>query len=120
VYAIRMGERDFIQWITAEKEKRGWGVNELARRADLSNSYVSNVLNELQGPGPKFYAGMARAFGMPEVELLRMGGELPPAPGDTERLTLREIWQILQGLDEDQLKEVRRFARFVRETPDTD
>jgi site-specific recombinase XerD len=55
MYTVSMGKQDFIRWVTAKKEALGWGVNELSRRAELSNSYVSNVLNGVQDPGPKFY-----------------------------------------------------------------
>jgi transcriptional regulator with XRE-family HTH domain len=117
---VSMSERKFIQWVTEEKNRLGWGVNELARRAELSNSYVSNVLNNQQSPGPKFYRGMARAFEVSEITLRRMGGDLPPAVGDTANPTIRQIWEMLQRMDDAELKEIQRYARYIQSTRSED
>ena len=52
------------QWVINELSKSGWTMNEFARRSKLSSGYVSQVLSGIKKPGPKFYQGMAKAFGV--------------------------------------------------------
>ena len=72
-------------WLSNQLEARGWGYNELARRAGLSSGTVSNVMAERSNPGLEFCVGVAEAFGESPVYLLRMAGLLPAVEGDQER-----------------------------------
>ncbi len=95
-------------------------MREIARRSDetVSHSSISEVLQGKTPPSEKFCVGVAKGLGLPPEFVLRKAGHLPPAPGDTNSLTLREIWLALQQMSEEQLREVRRYARYVRETTD--
>jgi hypothetical protein len=42
--------KSFIEWISAEIAARGWSNNEFARRAGISKSLVSLVLNGQRPP----------------------------------------------------------------------
>jgi transcriptional regulator with XRE-family HTH domain len=53
------------KWIIDNLNKNGWAMNELARRGNLTSSYVSMVLSGRSEPGPKFYLGVSKAFGIP-------------------------------------------------------
>jgi len=111
---------EFTDWLI---EKMGdMSMRELARRSGgaVSHSTISLVLSGKLEPSADFCVGVARGLGLPADVVLRKAGHVGPREGDTEHLTLREVWQILLGLDERQLKEVRRYARYVRDTEDSE
>ena len=87
---------DLTRWIEAERNRRGWGVRELAREAGLTAAQVSDVLHGKSRPGIRFYLGMWRAFHVSIDSLLRLAGELPPGP--EENPTLMEIMEIARRL----------------------
>jgi transcriptional regulator with XRE-family HTH domain len=64
-------------WLSNQMEARGWGYNELARRAGLSSGTVSNVMAERSNPGLDFCVGVAGALGESPEYVLRMAGLLP-------------------------------------------
>jgi transcriptional regulator with XRE-family HTH domain len=85
------------EWLGQQLDRRAWSSSELARRAGISQSSVSNVLTGKQVPGLEFCKGVAQALGVPAEELLRLAGHLPamPAPVVEEREALR----LLRGLN---------------------
>ena len=85
------------EWLEGQLEQRGWSSSELARRAGISQSSVSNVLTGKQIPGLEFCKGVARALDLRPEELLRQAGHLPPVsePVAEEREALR----LLRGLN---------------------
>ncbi len=68
---------EFVMWLLAEMEKRGWNQAEFARRAEIGQATVSRVLAGENGPGDQFINGTARAFGMPPDAVMRRAGRLP-------------------------------------------
>lgn len=74
------GMSEFINWLNRELEEKGWGYNELARRAGLSSGGVSHVMTGRQNPGYEFCIKAARAVGEPPEKILRLAGHLPPRP----------------------------------------
>jgi transcriptional regulator with XRE-family HTH domain len=68
------------EWLANELKTRAWSSSELARRADISQSSVSNVVTGKQIPGLEFCKGVARALDIPADRLLRLAGHLPPMP----------------------------------------
>lgn len=108
---------EFIDWLNQRMTKEGWSQNELARQAGLSSQMVSNVMTRAQGPGPKFLAGVARAFGMLEMDVWELAGKAPktgpllPAVRDFNRrllaldeqsrqVTIRAMDQQLRAVEE--------------------
>lgn len=87
-------------------------MRELARRASLSNAYVSNVLSGKQEPGAKFYQGIARAFGvtLESVQLLEANSTIPERRLDNA--PYRELIEIAQTLSDENLKEVLDYAAY--------
>ena len=67
-------------WLAEELEQRAWSSSELARRAGISQSSVSNVLTGKQVPGLEFCKAVAQALDTPVTEVLRMAGHLPALP----------------------------------------
>ena len=74
----------FVDWMATELERRGWSMSELARRAGMSHSLVSEVLAEKRYPTPDFVLAVARGAGADPVTLLRLAGHLPDAPPPTD------------------------------------
>jgi transcriptional regulator with XRE-family HTH domain len=111
---------DFVNWLNEELGKRDWSIRELARRSGISHASISQVLNRHRYPGSDFCLAIARGLQLPPEEVFRRAGILPPRAGETERPSLRQIWELLKGMDEAQLAEVRRYARYVASTDEDD
>ena len=71
---------DLTVWLSRELETRGWSLRELARRAKISPSSISQVLNGQYVPGNMFCRGIARAFQIPPEIVFRKAGLLPAPP----------------------------------------
>jgi len=115
-----MGE-ELNSWLEGMLKQTGWSVRELARRAEVSQSYTSRVLSGKQEPGAKFYRGIAKAFDltMDQVERLDREGVEPDdldALGD--EMTLREAYEIMKRLTPDKQKDLLRYARYIKTLPD--
>lgn len=70
---------DLIPWLNSELLNRGWSQRELARRAEIAQSSISDVLAYKRLPTWDFCAGIARALGVPIDEVFILAG-LKPAP----------------------------------------
>lgn len=93
---------DFFDWIDQELNKRGWSNSELARQADLSQSFMSMVRNGQRGVTFEFCLAIAKAFGERPEKVLRAAGLLPAPSGKMEDLTeeeaeVVELWRSLPG-----------------------
>jgi len=73
-------ENALILWLVNELEDRGWSQRELARRASVSQTTVSEVLSGQRRPTWDFCAAVARAFHVSEDRLFVLGGLKPPPP----------------------------------------
>jgi transcriptional regulator with XRE-family HTH domain len=85
-----------MNWLNKELDIRGWGYNELARRAGLSSGGVSHVMTGRQNPGYEFCIKVARAMGERPEHILRLAGLLPSLPPEVEEE--QEAIQILREL----------------------
>jgi transcriptional regulator with XRE-family HTH domain len=84
------------EWLGQQLEQRAWSSSELARRAGISQSSVSNVLTGKQVPGLEFCKGVAKALDMQPEEMLRLAGHLPPMPEPV--VEEREAVRLLRAL----------------------
>jgi len=88
--------KSFTDWIDSELKRRGWSLNELARRSGMSSASVSMVLSEQRKPGTEFCRSVADALQVPPEEVFRLAGLLPPLlPAVAEE---REVVNILRSL----------------------
>lgn len=106
VYNVFMTNR-LVEWIEAERARRGWSVRQLARRAQLTPVQVSDVLNQKSRPGLRFYLGMWKAFGVSVDFLLGLAGELPLRE---ETPTLSEIVARAKLLPPDLQEDLLRYV----------
>jgi transcriptional regulator with XRE-family HTH domain len=91
-------DNKLIIWINAELERRGWSMRQLARRAGLSQTQVSNVLNGKRGITYNFCVAISGPLGETPEKLLQMAGKSrleKPAnkPQPDANAMLREMWQ---------------------------
>ncbi len=110
-----MEEADFPSWLHRELKKRNWYQAELAYKANISPSHITNLITGARKPGPEAIEGIANAFGYPPQVVFRAAGLLPPEPGYTE------IEEMIQHkvtlLDEGKQIEVLDFIEFLLSNP---
>jgi transcriptional regulator with XRE-family HTH domain len=76
---------DFVDWLNEELNERGWGQNELARRAGVSGGSISHIVNRRKNPGFDVCVGIAEAFSMPPEAVLRRAGWMVMVMGVSAR-----------------------------------
>lgn len=105
---------EFVNWLIAEINNRGWSNSELARRANLSQSTVSMITSYKNNPGIDFCTGIAKAFSLPAETVLRRAGLLPDRPEATPGL--RELNYLYDQLREEDQEAILTLLRgYVRE-----
>jgi len=87
---------DFLTWIENELKERDWKAADLSKRAAISDSTLSRILNRERQPNLEHCLGIARAFHEPPERVLRLAGLLPPLPaGDA---VARQVAEVVQRL----------------------
>ncbi len=99
-----------VEWIEAERRRRGWSLRQLARESGLAPAQISEVLSGHSRPGMRFYLGMWRAFHVSIDYLLQLAGELPPGP--EENPTLRELIELARRLPAEVQEDLRRYCEW--------
>lgn len=103
----------FRDWLASELEKRGWSAAELAKRAGISQSTLSRILDD-EDPRP-VGAEVAQkiAIGLNEApeKIFVLAGLLPTPPGEGDPV-VHEITSLVKQLPELQRKEVLDFTKF--------
>lgn len=104
---------DFSDWLQSEIDARGWRVADLSRHSGLSGSYLGRVLNKERLAGNEACRAIAKAFGMRDVDVMKIAGLANPEP-DKEAPTVRELLADFNALsDEDQIA-VLEHAKSLR------
>lgn len=111
-------ETEFVTWLIAEMNKRGWSNSELARRAEIVPSAVSMVVSRQRGPGLEFCKGVARALKVPPDQVLRKAGLLPQLPdGAADTQQLLDYYKSLSSRAREEVTEYVAF-KYEREQHD--
>lgn len=97
-------------WLAKELKDRGWTHNELARRAGVSQSSISNVLAGKKKAGAELCIKVAQALEEPPEKVLRLAGVLPQVLEDKE---LAELLDMLRNMTPDQRNEMLRYAKYI-------
>lgn len=102
----------FINWLDAQEERRGWTDNKLAVNAGISPSVITRAR---QGILPQWEAckAIASALQIPPEEVFRRAGLLSPKPAQDERRSRFEA--MLDMLPDDDVDELYDFARMKLE-----
>jgi len=77
-------ELAFVEWLESQLTSRGWKRSELARRANVTPTAISDVLNGRRSPGPELCNAIASGLKLPPEFVFRRAGLLPPAKEETE------------------------------------
>ena len=64
-------------WLNERIKESGWSIREVARRANISHSWISNVLSGQKQPNWDFCVAIAPVFDVPVETLFHMAGLLP-------------------------------------------
>ena len=110
---------DFSIWLNQEMNIRGMNNNELARKAKVSASNLSMILNDRSSPGYEFCAKIAKALDLPSEFVMHKAGLITHSPirefeGD---LTLRELYEAAKKLSPEEREDLLRYTLWrVRES----
>jgi transcriptional regulator with XRE-family HTH domain len=102
----------FVEWINKEISAKGWSSSELARRAKVTSSAMSKLLNQQNNPGLETCLGIAEALGYPPEYVLRKAGLIPPLPSGPDDERIKEVREIMRNLPEDDQEEIRQYAWY--------
>lgn len=102
----------FVEWLAQQIEQRGWTYQEFADRGEITRSSISMIMSNNQNPGIITCTGIALALKIDPIEVLRLAGHLPPAPGDTGDKDLRDLWQLITNLPPDHVSKIRDYAMY--------
>jgi transcriptional regulator with XRE-family HTH domain len=106
-----MTKQDFIAWLESELTDRDWKQADLARKSGLSTGYLSKLFSrERPRPGVDACRAIARALGLPDIEVLRVAGLADPEPPSDSPVVVELIREFAQLSDDDQeaiLKQVK-------------
>lgn len=83
-FADIMLAMDFSDWLVDWLNKKGWTQSELANRAGVTRTAISDVISRRRNPGTDLCLAIARALDLPPEIVFRAAGLLPPAPSNTE------------------------------------
>lgn len=70
----------FREYLYQEMERRNWSLCYLAQVCGLSHGTVSCFLNHVRAPSIAFFEKIADGLGVPVLDLLALGGIVPPVP----------------------------------------
>ncbi len=100
---------ELATWLSAELERRGWSIRELARRADISHASISSVISGQYSPSWDFCASIAPALDRQVEDVFRLAGLLPSLPSPVAEE--QEAVAILRELSAGELATVMRMLR---------
>lgn len=101
---------NFSEWLVKELNKSGWTQSELARKANVSRTAISDVISNKHSAGSELCSAIARALNLPPETVFRAAGLLPPAPPDTEYQ--EQILHLLRQLPPDEQKRYLELLQF--------
>jgi len=107
----------FSSWLLNELTSRGWSQAELARRAGVSRTAISDVISEKHYAGFELCVAIARALNLPPETVFRAAGLLPPVTPDTEYA--EQILHLLRQLSPQEQEEILELLRFKAERQKT-
>jgi len=102
---------DFITWLNSELKNLGWNDAELAKRANMTPSAISMVLDGTRNPGPRFCIGVAKAFKMPQVDVFCKAGLITQCDREEDQ-TIARIIEYLRRLTPSERTEVLTYTMF--------
>ena len=102
---------NIADWIENAQAARGWTQAELARRAGISQGAISRVISGSRNAGVDFCRAIAKAFSVPEQEVLQVAGLLDKVSPETTGQD--EMAYIYANLPAERQAQLREYARFL-------
>jgi len=106
-----VNKSEFVCWLQAEMDRRGWNQADLARESGLSRGAVGNVLRQERDPGKDFLIGIAYALKLPPETVFRIAGLLPEVSEETEYS--KQLVHLAGQLPEQLRNQLLEYARFL-------
>lgn len=104
----------FKDWLENELTRRGWTAAELAKRAELSPSTLSRILDDDKDDYPvtaEAAKRIAMGLGEPLEKVFVLAGLMPEYPGENDPIT-HEITHLVKLLPDHERKAVLDFTKF--------
>lgn len=107
-------EQKLVDWMLEELRDRKMSHRELARRAGISHSSISNILSGYREPTWDFCAAISKPLDKQPIEVFRIAGLLPPSSGKVDELSEDEA-ELIKLYRQLSPGEVRSYAlSFLR------
>src|SRR5690349_13719196 len=103
-------ETDFITWLQAELDERGWNRAMLAREADIKESSIADLFSRRRNPGPELLTAIADALKVPQEVAYRAAGLLREKKNANE--TVEKIVRELEGMSKQEQQEYLAYIRW--------
>ena len=97
-------------WLRYQLQVMGWSQSELARRADISTTAVSDLISGRRKLGKDTALAIAKAFGIPLDDVLVAAGDLQPTVNDDPIIS--EITHKTKQLDKAERLEILEFIKM--------
>lgn len=112
---VAMAVEEFRRWLITERQNRDWSQRELARRAGINYNSIAMVEAGDQKPTAKICEGIAKAFKLDVVEILKFSGVIStavPVKPKTDPLT-DKVTEIVKELPREKKATILEFVEFV-------
>lgn len=107
-----MQQEKLAEWLTEQIKRTGWSYREIGDRGGLPHSSVAAVFEDRR-VGLRIVSGLARAFGVPVVNLLELAELIPKSPPESRDTRL--LTNIYYGLEDTERAELIRYAEYLRD-----
>lgn len=109
---------NFVEWLAAKLEERGWSIRETARRAKISHTTIADVLAGNRSPTWDFCAAIAKVLEEPPVTIFIRAGLLTVTP-ESER-TIERLSDIIREMPIEKQQELLWYALALNRRKDGD
>lgn len=99
----------FSEWLVGELADRDMSQSELSRRAGVTRTAISDIVNGRRNPGRELATSIAKAFSLPPEQVFRVAGFLPPAIEVNE-----EIEQIIHEVEQLPKQDQQEVLAYIR------
>lgn len=107
---MKKAPKEFVEFFNKELKMRNAGVREAARIIGVSHPTISDIVTYGKAPSFDTCVAIAKAFNLPEENILRMAGLLKSKP--RESMMIEEISFIFDSLPEQDREEILQIARM--------
>ncbi len=96
-------------------DDRQWNISELARRSQISQSHLSNIISGNRKASATTLAALAKAFNAPTELVFAKAGLLPPTKGDLSELEKEWLHIFAQTTTDRERRELIARMKFELE-----